>query len=372
MIALRSLVFNVAFYVNIIVLMILGLPVVLLRPPRRLRPGAALGRSSLWLLEKICGLSVEFRGLENIPQGGYIIAAKHQSFLETFALLDYAPDFAIILKRQLVFDPAFRALSGRRRGRSPSTASRGRRALTQIVAAGARRSSRDGRQIIIYPEGTRRPPGAPPRYKFGVAALYADTGAPCLPVAFNTGLYWGRRSFHRRPGVAVIEYLPPIPPGLDRDAFADAAANRRSRRPARGSTPKRSPPTPASRRCSPRASDGRRPRGRRARVARLDGSPPLFYFCSLRRPPGDGPMVALGLDFVSPALVASRPPGDPWPERGAADGARISPRRTASRSPRSPTSRCRRAFAPGAARPAAATSPRSTRRAPARPIATRC
>ena len=77
-----------------------------------------------------------------------------------------------------------------------------------------------GRQVMIYPEGTRRPPGAPPRYKFGVAAIYAQTGAPCVPVALNTGLFWGRRGFTRRPGVAVIEYLPPIAPGLDRDAFA--------------------------------------------------------------------------------------------------------------------------------------------------------
>ena len=73
---------------------------------------------------------------------------------------------------------------------------------------------------MIYPEGTRRPPGAPPRYKYGVAAIYAGNSAPCVPVALNTGLYWGRRNSTRRPGVAVIEYLPPIPPGLDRDAFA--------------------------------------------------------------------------------------------------------------------------------------------------------
>ncbi len=77
-----------------------------------------------------------------------------------------------------------------------------------------------GRQVFIYPEGTRRPPGAPPNYKQGVAALYVETGAPCLPVALNTGLFWRRRGLLRRPGVAVIEYLPPIGPGLDRAAFS--------------------------------------------------------------------------------------------------------------------------------------------------------
>jgi 1-acyl-sn-glycerol-3-phosphate acyltransferase len=74
--------------------------------------------------------------------------------------------------------------------------------------------------VFIYPEGTRRAPGAPPKYKQGVTALYAETGVPCLPVAVNTGLFWRRHGFLRRPGVAVIEYLPVIAPGLDRDAFS--------------------------------------------------------------------------------------------------------------------------------------------------------
>ena len=80
---------------------------------------------------------------------------------------------------------------------------------------------RAGRQIFIFPEGTRRPPGRRPQYKFGVAKLYEDTGTPCLPVALNTGMFWGRRGFTRRPGVAVIEYLPVIGPGLGREAFME-------------------------------------------------------------------------------------------------------------------------------------------------------
>jgi 1-acyl-sn-glycerol-3-phosphate acyltransferase len=96
---------------------------------------------------------------------------------------------------------------------------RGLQALQQIANA-AKPVLAAGRQVFIYPEGTRRPPGAPPKYKQGVVALYVETGAPCLPVAVNTGLFWRRRGFLRRPGVAVIEYLPPIAPGLDRVAFA--------------------------------------------------------------------------------------------------------------------------------------------------------
>ncbi len=121
MIALRSLVFNVAFYLNLIVLMILGLPLIL-----RGRHGVFImarlwGSSSVWLLEKICRLRVEYRGLENIPEGGYILAPKHQSFLETFALLKYAPDFAIVFKRELIFMPLFASISSAA-GRSRSTA----------------------------------------------------------------------------------------------------------------------------------------------------------------------------------------------------------------------------------------------------------
>ena len=218
MIALRSFVYNLLFYVNIIVLMILGLPTALFGRHAVFALARLWGANSLWLLDKVCGLKVEFRGLEHAPRGGVIIASKHESFLETFALLDYARDFAIILKRQLVFIPLF-GLYLLAAEQIAIDRARGRRALAQISAA-ARPVIASGRQIIIYPEGTRRMPGAPPRYKFGVTALYLDTGAPCHPVALNTGLFWGRRGFTRRPGVAVIEFLPPIPPGLDREAFA--------------------------------------------------------------------------------------------------------------------------------------------------------
>ena len=176
------------------------------------------GSTSVWLLEHICNLRVEYRGVDNIPAGGYIIAAKHQSFLETFAMLKYSPDFAIVLKHQLVYIPVF-GLYLVVAKQIAINRERGRGALAQIIAQ-AGTVLRAGRQVYIYPEGTGRSPGAPPAYKFGVAALYSETKAPCVPVALNTGLYWGRRGFARRPGIAVIEYLPPISPGLDRHAFA--------------------------------------------------------------------------------------------------------------------------------------------------------
>jgi len=217
MLAVRSLIFNIAFYFALILLMILGLPLLAAGRSGVFFMARLWGATSVWLLRTICGLRVEYRGVENIPPGGFILAAKHQSFLETFALLKYAPDFAIVLKRVLVFIPLF----GLYLSVSKQIAidrSKGRSALSQIVAQ-AKPVISAGRQLFIFPEGTRRPAGAPPAYKFGVAALYEDTQAPVVPVALNTGLFWGRRGFLRRPGVAVIEYLEPIAPGLDRAEF---------------------------------------------------------------------------------------------------------------------------------------------------------
>jgi 1-acyl-sn-glycerol-3-phosphate acyltransferase len=217
MLATRSLIFNTLFYLNLVVLMIVGLPTMLFGRRAVFALARLWGAISVWLLEMICGLRLEYRGVENIPPGAILIAVKHQSFLETFALLKYAPDFAIILKRQLTYVPLF-GLYLIVSQQIAIDRGRGRQALQQIAAA-AKPVFAAGRQVFIYPEGTRRLPGAPPMYKQGVAALYAATEVPCLPVAVNTGLFWRRRGFLRRPGVAVIEYLPAIAPGLDRAAF---------------------------------------------------------------------------------------------------------------------------------------------------------
>ncbi len=217
MLIVRSIAFNILFYTAMLLLMVAGLPTML----GGRRPVIALARLwgavSVWLLEKVCGLKVEYRGVENIPPGSVLIAAKHQSFLETFALLKYAPDFAIILKRQLTSVPLF-GLYLIVSGQIAIDRASGLKALQQAVQA-AKSVLAQGRQVFIYPEGTRRPPGAPPAYKPGAAAIYAGAAALCLPVALNTGLFWRRHGFLRRPGVAVIEYLPPIPPGLPRKTF---------------------------------------------------------------------------------------------------------------------------------------------------------
>ncbi|MCC5978360.1 MAG: 1-acyl-sn-glycerol-3-phosphate acyltransferase [Salinarimonas sp.] len=217
MLILRSLAFNLAYYLNLFVWMVLCLPVLAL--PRRvfMRVARAWARSSLWLLKMIAGTEVDFRGLEKIPAGGMIVASKHQSLWETFALLVILDDPAYVLKRELMWIPFFgwyawkaRSVPVDRKGGSQALKEMNARARAEIAA---------GRQIIIFPEGTRRQPGAPPAYKFGVAHLYAKLGAPCLPVALNSGMYWPRRRFIRHPGTIVVDVLDPIAPGMTRDVF---------------------------------------------------------------------------------------------------------------------------------------------------------
>ncbi|WP_294538217.1 lysophospholipid acyltransferase family protein [uncultured Rhodoblastus sp.] len=221
MLILRSLLFNIAFYVNLTVIMIGGLPTMLFSRARILDVARVWAHSSLWLLDKICGLKVEFRGhehLQSLGDRGFIIAAKHQSAWETFALLTQMRDFTFIVKRELTQIPLFGLYLSRSNQIAIDRASRSAALRDLIQQAGA--AIAEGRAIFIFPEGTRRAAGAPPHYKSGVTHLYAATGAPCLPAALNSGLFWPRRTFIRRPGTVVIEFLPPIEAGLPNAEFA--------------------------------------------------------------------------------------------------------------------------------------------------------
>jgi 1-acyl-sn-glycerol-3-phosphate acyltransferase len=213
----RSLLFNALFYVNIIMRMIVALPAVAL--PYVFLHGVLrhYAASSLWLLRVICRIDVEWRGREKLPRGAYLVACKHQSLWETFALFDILPDPAYVLKRELMLIPLFGWLARRARMIPIDRGSRAG-ALARMATA-ARQESARGRQIVIFPEGTRRPPGAEPHYLPGVALLYADLGLPCVPIALNSGLFWPRRSFRRYPGTVLVEILDPIPAGLDKRAF---------------------------------------------------------------------------------------------------------------------------------------------------------
>jgi 1-acyl-sn-glycerol-3-phosphate acyltransferase len=213
----RSLLFNVLFYVNITARMIVALPTIVLPYAFLLRVLRAYARSSLWLLRVVCGITVEWRGREKLPAGSYIVACKHQSSWETFALFMLLPDPTYVLKRELMWIPFFGWLATKAR-MIPIDRGSGAKALARMIKA-ARAEIARSRQIVIFPEGTRRAPGSEPQYLPGVAYLYAETGLPCVPVALNSGLFWPRRSLRRYPGTVVVEVLDPIPPGLDRRAF---------------------------------------------------------------------------------------------------------------------------------------------------------
>jgi 1-acyl-sn-glycerol-3-phosphate acyltransferase len=213
----RSLVFNVLFYLNLFVHFIAAIPT--LAMPRRgiLTVARFWARTNLWLLRAVCGIGVEFRGVAKIPPGPLLVASKHQSLWETFALLLILPDPAYIMKRELMWIPFFGWYTWKA-AMIPVDRTKGSQALAEMNAR-ARREAERNRQVIIFPEGTRRPPGAEPKYKYGVVHLYKEMGVPCLPVALNSGLFWPRRSIRRYPGTIRVEVLDPIPPSLAKDAF---------------------------------------------------------------------------------------------------------------------------------------------------------
>src|SRR5262245_57788462 len=211
--------FNLLFYLNLVILLVAAIPTLVL--PRRAILGMAKlwGHTTLWLLRVVCRIDVEWRGLEKIPPGGIIIAAKHQSVWETFALITLFRDPTFVIKRELLWIPFFGwyAWHG---GMIPVDRGAGKAALSGM-AVHARKALAEGRQIIIFPEGTRRRAGADPKYKFGVADLSGEAGVTRVPIALNRGLHWPRRRFLRFPGTVRVEILDPILPGVDRNtAFA--------------------------------------------------------------------------------------------------------------------------------------------------------
>jgi 1-acyl-sn-glycerol-3-phosphate acyltransferase len=196
---------------------LVAIPTFVMPPRAFIAVAKTWARSSIWLMRVVCNTKVEYRGVEKIPEGPLIVASKHQSMWETFALLQFFPQPLFILKRELKWIPFFgwyllkTDMIGVVRGAG------GRSLIEMARSAGT--EVRRGRQLIIFPEGTRTAVDAPPRYKNGVAQVYVDCGVPCLPVALNSGLFWPRRTFLRYPGTIVVEFLDLLPPGLTRQEF---------------------------------------------------------------------------------------------------------------------------------------------------------
>lgn len=218
MIILRSVLFNIVFYINLIAQMVVMTPFYFLAPRKTAWfVPKNWARSNHWLFRVIVGTTFEIEGLENIPKGGYIFAPKHQSFWDVYALLPWLSDPFFILKRELVWIPLFGWYVKKQRMVPVDRGARGK--VMAAVMQRAKDELATGRQLIIYPEGTRRPPGAPPEYKYGIARLYRDLDMPVIPVVMHPGLFWPRRKFLRYPGHFKVQILPPIGPGLDPDVF---------------------------------------------------------------------------------------------------------------------------------------------------------
>ncbi len=228
---LRSILFVPVFYINTALFVVLGS--FLLFGPRRY---AMMGLKAhaivtLWLLKIIVGTRMEVRGRDKLPQPPYLVASKHQSAWDTFALIPIFTDPALVMKAELRHIPFYGWFS-RKFEHIFVERSRGPAALRKLDRDAQDRAAA-GREVLIFPEGTRRAPGAEPDYKSGAVALYEELKLPCVPMALNSGLYWPRRKLMRYPGTIIVEILDPIPAGLPRDAFRaelqariEATANR--------------------------------------------------------------------------------------------------------------------------------------------------
>jgi 1-acyl-sn-glycerol-3-phosphate acyltransferase len=171
-------------------------------------------RNFEWIERHVGGITYRVVGEEYVPKGAAIIASKHQSAWETFKVHLLFGDPAVVLKKTLVYVPIWGWYLSRS-GVVPVNRAKGHRALLEMMTA-AQKFAKDGRKIVIFPQGTRLAPTAYKPYKGGIAALYEELNIPVVPMALNSGLIWPRNSFLKKPGVITVEFLPPIPPGLPR------------------------------------------------------------------------------------------------------------------------------------------------------------
>ncbi len=225
MIFLRSAVFNVWFFGISALITIPGAVVALFAPHRMLALAGIWARLVLFGLSRLCGIQVRLVGAENMPADGpALIASAHQSAFDTLVWLTLVPRACYVLKQELTRIPLFGWLI-------PSTRmivvdrSAGAGAIRHLLRE-ADRVVGEGRQIVIFPEGTRAPPGVRLKLQPGIAALAARTRLPVIPVATDSGRCWSRRAFRKYPGTIRIVLHPALPAGLPRDALMAALETR--------------------------------------------------------------------------------------------------------------------------------------------------
>ncbi|OYQ36396.1 1-acyl-sn-glycerol-3-phosphate acyltransferase [Niveispirillum lacus] len=229
---LRSLLFNLVFFSwTAVYCFLIAWTLVMPRPV--MLAMIRFYMRTLTLLERtIIGLRYEVKGIENLPkEGAYLVGAKHQSMWETMKLHLMFRDPAIVLKHELIYIPLWGWFAWKAQMIPVKRGKRG--AAIASLVRGARAMKAMGREIVIFPQGTRVAVGEYRPYKVGIAVLYEDLGVPLVPMALNSGVFWGRKTFIKRPGLITIEFLPPIPPGLPKDvalfeleARLESASNR--------------------------------------------------------------------------------------------------------------------------------------------------
>lgn len=212
---LLSLIFNAQMYLAMPVVGLLYLPAALRSPDGATAAAHAYCRWVVWSLRVLCGLRCEVRGTP--PERAVLVAAKHQSFLDIILIFGAMPRPRFIMKAELRFAPVL-GWYALRMGCVPVNRGKRAAAIARMMADVKAGQERPG-QLVIYPQGTRVAPGAKKPYKIGTAALYAQLGQSCVPVATNVGLFWPKRSVLRKPGLAVVEFLPLIPSGLPNEVF---------------------------------------------------------------------------------------------------------------------------------------------------------
>ncbi len=211
---LRSLAFNAQMYAMMALMGVAFLPLALASARGARFACRTYCHWVRWTASWMIGLRTEIRG--PVPQGPAIVAAKHQSFLDIILIFSVLPHPRFIMKRELVWAPILGQYA-LRLGCIPVNRGKGGAAVTKMVAD-ALHGDADAGQLVIYPQGTRVAPGVDKPYKIGAAALYAALDQPCVPAATNAGLFWPRRGVLRKPGLAVVRFLPAIPPGRSKEA----------------------------------------------------------------------------------------------------------------------------------------------------------
>lgn len=214
---IRSLAFNIAFFSWAFISSILFIPLFVISPRIAQKVGKPWGQGSLLLARLLCGITHEIRGWENIPANPAIYASKHQSAWDTIIFLTLFPRVAYVLKKELLRLPFWGWYLWRMKMIAIDR-SGGASSIKQLIRDGKAALAED-RSIVIFPEGTRTRPHSMPDYQPGITAMYSSLGASVVPVALNSGLYWGKNAFFKKPGKIIIEFLPPIHAGLPKKEF---------------------------------------------------------------------------------------------------------------------------------------------------------